>query len=648
MAGGGSGCQEQETRYVCIGVENASAYRLCRFTRPYVSMPISIFARNDVSYIGNLQNLEGKRVAVVDGYAIHDWLVNDYPGIELAPVDSPREGLERVDAGEVDAYVGNLVVASYYIGKLKLSDVRVSGETHYANQQAMAVRDDWPILVGILQKALDAIPRQERDVIFNRWMSIKYETAVDYTLLWEIVAALLLVLGVILYWNRRLAMEIGQRRKVERQIRNREEQLSAAADVAGMAYWELDIPSLTFTFSNSFYRLMRTSAENEGGYELSSDRYFSEFCHPDSLSEIKTRLEQAIQTDHEYQDRFEYKAIRKDGVVQDVLVDYRVQVDESGNPVKAIGSHIDITERKKAEQDLHIAKAAIERAADGFVMLGMEDGRITMANKQASIYTNYQMQELIGKPVWELDSNLVEDEWPAFVGDIVKAQNLRFETYIRQKGGYEFPVEVSASYLKFGDEERVVAFFKDIIERKRSERLLRESDERFQQSLDFANIGAWDWDIGTGGLHWSSQIGPMFGYSEEIIESSYETFINAVHPDDRKSLQEAVDACVQQGREYEMEHRVVWPDGTVRWLLERGDVVRGDDGKPRHMLGVVQDITQRKLAQEELQRKSEELAGFNEAMVDREARMIELKEEINSLSAELGRAVPYPQVWRER
>ncbi|MES9968137.1 MAG: PAS domain-containing protein, partial [Sedimenticola sp.] len=167
------------------------------------------------------------------------------------------------------------------------------------------------------------------------------------------------------------------------------------------------------------------------------------------------------------------------------------------------------------------------------------------------------------------------------------------------------------------------------------------------QSLDFANIGAWDWDIGTGDLHWSSQIGPMFGYTEESVDSNYETFMNAVHPDDRESLQQAVDACVEQGREYEMEHRVVWPDGTVRWLLERGDVVRGDDGKPLHMLGVVQDITQRKLAQEELQRKSEELAGFNEAMVDREARMIELKEEINRLSAELGREAPYPQVWRE-
>ncbi|MES9957259.1 MAG: transporter substrate-binding domain-containing protein [Sedimenticola sp.] len=618
-----------------------------RFTRPYVSMPISIFARNDVSYIGNLQNLEGKRVAVVDGYAIHDWLVNDYPGIELLPVASPREGLERVDAGEVDAYVGNLVVASYYIGKLKLSDVRVSGETPYANQQAMAVRDDWPILVDILQKALDAIPRQDRDVIFNRWMSIKYETAVDYTLLWEIVAGALLVVGIILYWNRKLALEIGQRRKVERQMRNRDELLSAAADVAGMAYWELDIPSLTFTFNNSFYRLMKTSVENEGGYELSSDRYFSEFCHPDSLSEIKTRLEHALQTDREYQDRFEYKAIRKDGVVQDVLVDYRVQVDERGNPVKAIGSHIDITERKKAEQDLHIAKAAIERAADGFVMLDVEDGRIIMANKQASIYTNYQMQELTGKRIWELDTGLTEEEWPTFVSDIIKAQNLRFETRMRQKGGYEFPVEVSTSYLKLGDEERVVGFFKDIIERKKSERLLRESDERFQQSLNFANIGAWDWDIGTGDLHWSSQISPMFGYSEDIIESSYEAFMNAVHPDDRDRLQEAVDACVEQGREYEIEHRVVWPDGTVRWLLERGDVVRGDDGKPQHMLGVVQDITQRKLAQEELQRKSEELAGFNEAMVDREARMIELKEEINRLSAELGHEVPYPQVWRE-
>ncbi len=87
------------------------------------------------------------------------------------------------------------------------------------------------------------------------------------------------------------------------------------------------------------------------------------------------------------------------------------------------------------------------------------------------------------------------------------------------------------------------------------------------------------------------------------------------------------------------------PDGTVRWLSESGSVVRDEKGSPLRMLGVVQDITDRKLAQDEIQRKTAELKAFNEAMVDREERMIELKEEINRLSKKCGVESPYPPVW---
>ncbi len=618
------------------------------FTRPYVSMPINIFARTDVSYIGSLDNLRGKRVAVVEGYAIHDWLVNDHPELNLQPVGSPQEGLEAVASGDIYAYVGNVVVASFYIGKMQIANVRVSGETPYSNSQSMAVRDDWPLFAGILQKALDAIPDSDRSAIFNRWMSIKYEYATDYTLIWQILILVMLVLALFLYWNRRLAREVDRRKRVEEQIRRSEAQLAVAADVAGMTYWELDIPSMCFTFSDSFFAMMKTTPEREGGYDMHLDRYLTEFCHPDDVHGLLKRFQSLAKLEQPSQGRFEYRTIGRDGERQYGMVDYRVVMGEQESPAKVLGSYINITERRVAERELLLAQAAIERTAEGFVTVGVKDGLILSANKQATIYTNYQKSELVGMPIWELDVNLDKATWPELASQIIKAQNLHFETFTRQKGGYQFPVEISASYLKDENMDQVVVFFKDIIERQKNESLLRESEERFQRSLDFANIGTWDWDVLTGSLHWSDQIAPLFGYQEGELESTYKNFIKAIHPDDRGSIQSAVNACLEGREEFEVEHRVVWPDGTVRWLLERGDVVRDDAGEPLHMLGVVQDITQRKLAQDELQHKSEELADFNETMVDRESRMIELKEEINELNKLLGREVPYPQVWRDQ
>jgi signal transduction histidine kinase/DNA-binding response OmpR family regulator len=178
-------------------------------------MPINIFASADVTYIGNLKALEGKRVAVVEGYAIHEWLQDKHPGIKLVSVKSVPAGLKMLAAGEAYAFVGNVVTAGYYISKLRLNQIRVVGETPYKNAQSMAVRQDWPILAGILQKALDAIPQNEREASFNRWVSVKYEHGFDYSLLWKILVPAFLVVMLFFYWNRRLSKEVIERKRAE-------------------------------------------------------------------------------------------------------------------------------------------------------------------------------------------------------------------------------------------------------------------------------------------------------------------------------------------------------------------------------------------------------------------------------------------------
>jgi len=130
----------------------------------------------------------------------------------------------------------------------------------------------------------------------------------------------------------------------------------------------------------------------------------------------------------------------------------------------------------------------------------------------------------------------------------------------------------------------------------------------------FANIGTWDWNIQTGELYWSERIGPLFGYQGIMPETTYDNFLAAVHPEDRQALVDAVNRCVEQGDDYNIEHRVVWPDGTVHWMLERGDVVRDEHGAPLHMLGVVQDITDRKQAESELLKHKAAMDGSLEGI----------------------------------
>jgi len=136
--------------------------------------------------------------------------------------------------------------------------------------------------------------------------------------------------------------------------------------------------------------------------------------------------------------------------------------------------------------------------------------------------------------------------------------------------------------------------------RKQAEEELKRSEEHYKLAQRAASIGSWDWDILTGKLHWSDQIEPMFGLAPGEFKATYEEFLECVHPDDRQYVIDSVNACVLEGHEYSIEHRIVWPDGSIHWVAEIGDVIRDRGGEAIRMLGIVRDITERKQAEEEI------------------------------------------------
>jgi PAS domain S-box-containing protein len=140
-----------------------------------------------------------------------------------------------------------------------------------------------------------------------------------------------------------------------------------------------------------------------------------------------------------------------------------------------------------------------------------------------------------------------------------------------------------------------------------TEKELERKKRHHELALRAANAGSWDWDIVAGNLSWSDTIEAMFGFSRGEFAGTYEAFLNCVHPEDRPHVVEAVNACLDQGRKYDIEHRIVWPDGSVRWVSETGDIIQDEDRRPVRMLGVVKDITHRQAIQEELRKARDEL-----------------------------------------
>jgi PAS domain S-box-containing protein len=140
-----------------------------------------------------------------------------------------------------------------------------------------------------------------------------------------------------------------------------------------------------------------------------------------------------------------------------------------------------------------------------------------------------------------------------------------------------------------------------------TEKELERRKRHHELALRAANAGSWDWNILTGALSWSDTIEAMFGLPRGGFAGTYDAFLYRVHPEDRPDVVEAVNACLKHGRKYDIEHRIVWPDGSVRWVSETGDVIRDEGDRPVRMLGVVKDITHRQAIREELRKARNEL-----------------------------------------
>lgn len=206
----------------------AQRERVFDFTDSYTSFPIAIFTGPEVHYIGSMQELNERKVGAIKGHAIQELLTENYPDIKLVTTSDTVDALDKLSRGEIDAYVGNTLVTGYYIGQLGYTHIKVVGETPYRYEQSMGVRKNWPVFAGILNKALAAIPENERTNISNRWIGVRYEYGFDYSLLWKVLAVVFVILALFLYWNYRLS-------QLNKQLviaRNQEQQAKQAAQQA--------------------------------------------------------------------------------------------------------------------------------------------------------------------------------------------------------------------------------------------------------------------------------------------------------------------------------------------------------------------------------------------------------------------------------
>jgi ABC-type amino acid transport substrate-binding protein len=171
---------------------------------------------------------------------------------------------------------------------------------------------------------------------------------------------------------------------------------------------------------------------------------------------------------------------------------------------------------------------------------------------------------------------------------------------------------------------------------------MREKEARLRLALEAAFMISFEWDIPNNQVHRDISTNPALAPTSKQAPSTFEAVCDAVHPQDREQFIANVKAALARADGfYRNEYRIQAPDGTTLWMQEHGLVEHDAAGQPIRLIGLSQDITERKQAEAALRKRNAELDIFNQAMVGRELEMIRLKQSINQLSAQLGQAEPY-------
>jgi PAS domain S-box-containing protein len=181
-----------------------------------------------------------------------------------------------------------------------------------------------------------------------------------------------------------------------------------------------------------------------------------------------------------------------------------------------------------------------------------------------------------------------------------------------------------------GRVEFVVAVARDVTERRRTEEALRARDLQLQEAQALANLGSWEWDLQSNSRTWSDQLSRIFGLRPDQTPSAFDGFYPLVHPDDREHTAALAREALRTGKSYENQFRIVRRDGAVRTLHNQARVDLDESGKPVRVIGVCQDITERKLAEEQVRVSQERFRMMVENVRDYAIYMLDMKGYVTS------------------
>jgi PAS domain S-box-containing protein len=396
--------------------------------------------------------------------------------------------------------------------------------------------------------------------------------------------------------------DITESNKAAEALQNSEELLRLANEAASIGIYEVSFEDNRINGTDQFCAMFGLPS----GSSLTIESAIND-VHPDDRGQLRSDLRRSLDPTGDGIAYAEFRILNSDGTLHWVV--WRgstiFKETESGRiPSRGFGSLHDITERKMAElasKESESYKSAIFNAALDCLITIDHEGKVIDFNPAAEQTFGFSRDEVLGRfltetiiPPYMHDAHAIGFARYMVTGT-ASVLNKRLQLNAVRADGTEFPIELAITRLP-GEPARFTGFLRDLTESKRAEVALRLSEERLSFALEQSGIGAWDLDLIDLTANRTSIHDKIFGYETPLPTWTYDQFIEHVIPEDREDVNRRFNESTATNSNWNFECRIRRVDGEMRWISAVGGHQEDAEGNPYRLSGIVQDITERKLA----------------------------------------------------
>ncbi|HVO60106.1 MAG TPA: sigma 54-interacting transcriptional regulator [Terriglobales bacterium] len=391
--------------------------------------------------------------------------------------------------------------------------------------------------------------------------------------------------------------DITARKQAQENLRRNEAYLAEAQTLSHTGSWAFSpVTMKTHYWSDETFRIWGFDPQ----HEPPTQEQLYQRIHPEDRSAVEAMSDKAVRekTDLEY----EFRIVLPDGTVKHVHTTLHVVLDAKGDIAEFIGTNVDVTEAKRAQEALRESETRfrtfVDHAGDALFVYDLEQRTVVDVNREACESLGYTRQEIIGKAPIAFHPDSYQAEMEA-VAERAAAGETVFDTHWhRRKDGTLFPVEVHTSRVLYGGRQYLLMVARDISDRLRAEEAVRQSEKQLREVIETMPAIAWtmtsDGSLEFVNKRWQEYTGMS---SQEAAGFGWKS---AFHPKDIDRYLERRRVSLESGSLFEDEVRIRSRGGEYRWFISRAVPLRDEQGNIIRWYGTATDIHDRKEAEERL------------------------------------------------